>query len=431
MKQRIATWLAPVLALTLVLALALPAIAAEKAKEGAADFDMHAPYVRYHFQEYDMDFTFGSVVLGGVMNGGVEIGEAFATAAKIKDGDAASWQDEWFKMAQLAEARGEKSLKGGHKVSARQQLMRASNYYRISLMAMLPEDQRLAERGKKSRELMRKAGKLMEPPLEYFEVPFEGTVLPGYFRAAKAGGKPRKTLLMLGGGETFAEDLIFFIMPQAIERGYNFITVDLPGQGLMPLQGKHFRADMWKAVMAVVDKNIGRPQIDKKRLAVYGMSGGGGFAPQAAQHDKRLKAVVANSCVVDAHPLFASMTPVTTATADKVASWTSFHANTVKGVAWRWNVPMDNIPALVDANKGFTFSPEKVKVPLLSIVGQGEYDGGAEVQRQQKACIDGVANANKKLIVTPLSEGASNHCIMENRSVMAQEVFDWLDGALK
>ncbi|MDP3426246.1 MAG: alpha/beta hydrolase, partial [Humidesulfovibrio sp.] len=182
MKQRIATWLAPVL----VLALALPALAAEKAKEGAADFDMHAAYVRYHFKDNDMDFTFGSVVLGSATNGGVEIGEAFATAANIKDGDAASWQAEWLKMAKMAEERGEKSLKGGHKVSARQQLMRASNYYRIGLMAMLPDDPRLPEAGKKSRELMRKAGTLMDPPLEYFEVPFEGTVLPGYFRAAKA-----------------------------------------------------------------------------------------------------------------------------------------------------------------------------------------------------------------------------------------------------
>ena len=393
--------------------------------------DPHAPHVAFHFQDKEMDFAFGSLILGATSTGGCEIGEAFATAARIKDGDAASWQAEWLKMAKMAEERGEKSLKGGHKVSALQQLMRASNYYRIGLMAMLPDDPRLPEAGKKSRELMRKAGKLMDPPLEYFEVPFEGTVLPGYFRAAKADGTPRKTLLMLGGGETFAEDLIFYIMPQAIERGYNFITVDLPGQGLMPLQSKYFRADMWKAVMAVVDKNIGRPQIDKKRLAVYGISGGGGFAPQTAQHDKRLKAVVVNSCVVDAHPLFASMTPVTTATADKVASWNSFHANTVKGVAWRWNVPMDNIPGLVEANKGFSFTPSKISVPLISVVGEGEYSNGDEVKRQQKLCIDGVANANKKLVVTPLAEGASNHCIMENRSVMAQEVFDWLDNALK
>ena len=103
-------------------------------------FDAHDTGVRYHFNDTDMDFNFGAFVLGSAVNHGVEIGEAFNTAVKIKDGDAASWQGEWFKLAQLAEARGEKSLACGHKVSARDQLQRASNYYRISLLAMLVDD---------------------------------------------------------------------------------------------------------------------------------------------------------------------------------------------------------------------------------------------------------------------------------------------------
>ncbi len=416
--------------LLLALLLACPSGAAAAQAGDKPEFDMHAPYVRYHFADGDMDFTFGSVVLGSTTNGGCEIGEAFATAAAIKDGDAASWQEEWLKMAARTEARGEQSLAGGHKVSARQQLMRASNYYRIGLMAMLPDDPRLPKTGLKARALMRKAGQLMEPPLEYFEVPFEGTVLPGYFRKAKAGSAPQKTLLMLGGGETFAEDLIFYIMPQAIERGYNFMTVDLPGQGLLPLEKKYFRADMWKPIMAVVDLAMKRPDVDKKRFAAFGISGGGGFAPQTAEHDPRIKAVAMNSCVVDAYPLFASMTPVTTATPDKVASWNSFHANTVKGVAWRWGVPMDNIPGLVEANRGFAFDPAKVGIPALSFIGEGEYRN-PETQRQQKLCMDGLPNPKKKFVVTPLNEGASNHCIMENRSVMAQVLFDWLDDVLK
>lgn len=422
-------WLIPALMLSLLLPCS-PALAGQE--EGAKpEFDMHAPYVRYHFQDNDMDFTFGSVVLGSVGNGGVEVGEAFAVAGRIKDGDAASWQEEWLKMAAMAEKRGEASLSGGHKVSARQQFLRASNYYRIGLMAMTPDDPRLPQSGKKSRALMRKAGALMDPPLEYFEVPFEGAVLPGYFRPAAKDKKPRKTLLMLGGGETFAEDLIFYIMPQAIERGYNFITCDLPGQGLMPLEGKYFRAEMWKPVMAVVDWAMKRPEIDKARFAAYGISGGGGFAPQAAERDPRIKFVAMNSCVLDAEPLFASMTPVTTATAEKVASWGSFHANTVKGVAWRWGVPMDNIPGLVAANKGFSFDPAKVRIPAMVLIGEGEYGANAETQRQQKACMDGFQNPKKSFVITPLAEGASNHCIMENRAVMAQTLFDWLDGVTK
>ncbi|NDY55504.1 alpha/beta hydrolase [Desulfovibrio sulfodismutans] len=407
-----------------------PQASAQSTQTPEKEFDMHAPYVRYHFQDSDMDFTFGSVVLGSISNGGAETGEAFYVAANIKDGDAASWQEQWLRMAARVEARGRKSLDGGHLISAREQLMRASNYYRFGLLAMMPDDPRLKPTAITSREVMKQAGKLYDPPLEYIEIPFEGTMLPGYFRKAARDDSPRKTLLMLGGGETFAEDLIFYIMPQAIERGYNFMTLDLPGQGILPLEGKTFRPEMYLAVKTAVDYALARKDVDPDRLAVFGISGGGGFAPQAAQHDPRIKAVIMNACVVDAYPLFASMTPVVTATPEKVAAFNSFHGNTVKIVAWRWGVPMDNVPGLVEANKGFSFDPAKVTVPALSLVGEGEY-GGDETKRQQKLCLDGLANPTKQLVVTPLNEGASNHCVMENRSIVGQVAFDWLDDVFK
>lgn len=396
-----------------------------RSKEQKKVFDAHETYVRYHFKDSDMDFTFGSMVLGATVNRGCEIGEAFRTAANIKDGDAASWQEEWAKTARLVEARGEQSLAGGHKVSARDQFQRASYYYRLALLAMLPDDPRLREYARKSRSLLKKAGELFDPPLEYFEIPFEGTVLPGFFRKAAAGTKPVKTLIMIGGGETFAEDLFFYIAPQTYDRGYNFMTVDLPGQGLLPLEGKFFRRDMFVPMKAVVDYALGRPEVDPQRLAVYGYSGGGGFVPQAAMHDQRIKAIAMNSCVVDARPLFATM-PVVKATQKEIASWSSFHGNTVKLVCWRWGVPMDKPAGLVEANEGFRFDPAKVAVPALVIVGEGEYKS-EEVKRQQQLCLDNLPNLRKKFVVTPAMEGAANHCVMENRSLVSQVLFDWLD----
>jgi pimeloyl-ACP methyl ester carboxylesterase len=363
------------------------------------------------------------------VNHGVEIGEAFYTASKIKDGDAASWQEEWFKMARLAEARGEKSLAGGHKVSARDQFQRASYYYRISLLSILPDDPRLKERALKSRSLMKKAGELFDPPMEYFEIPFEGTVLPGYFRKAAAGTKPAKTLIMIGGGETFAEDLVFYIAPQTYDRGYNFMTVDLPGQGLLPMEGKPFRPDMNVPMKAVVDYALSRPDVDPQRLAAYGYSGGGGFVPQAAMHDGRIKAIAMNSAVVDAYPLFSTM-PVVLATKKEIKSWTTFHGNIVKAICWRWGVTMDKPSGLAEANKGFTFDPAKVAVPALLIVGEGEYKS-TEVKRQQQVCMDNFPNPMKKMIITPTTEGATNHCVMENRSLVSQVLFDWLDDVFK
>ena len=392
-------------------------------------FDAHESYVRYHFKDPDMDFSFGSLILGATINQGSEIGEAFHTAANIKDGDAASWQEEWLKTARLVEARGMESLAKGHKVSGRAQLQRASYYYRVGLLSMMPEDPRLKETAMKSRSCFKQAAKLFDPPIEYFEIPFEGTVLPGYFRKAAAGTTPRKTLVMIGGGETFAEDLFFYIGPQAFDHGYNFITVDLPGQGLLPLEGKTFRAAMNTPMKAVIDSVLSRPDVDPRKLVAYGMSGGGGFVPQAAMHDSRIKAIAMNSCVVDAHRLFATM-PMFKATKDEINSWSSFHRNTVELVAWRWGVKRDNLPGMVAANEGFAFDPAKVSVPAIIIVAAGEYKS-KEIERQQQECIEKLSNPKKKLVVTPAAEGASNHCVMENRSLMSQVLFDWLDEILE
>ena len=164
-------------------------------------------------------------------------------------------------------------------------------------------------------------------------------------------------------------------------------------------------------------------------VALGGISGGGGFVPQAAMHDPRIKAIAMSSAVVDAYPLFAAM-PVTRATPKAIASWSSFHANIVKVINWRWGVPMDKPSALVEANRGFTFDPAKITVPALLVVGEGEYKS-AETQRQQQLCMAKLPNPMKKLVVTPSDEGASNHCIMENRSIVGEVVFDWLDEVLK
>ncbi|MFW5488504.1 MAG: alpha/beta hydrolase [Desulfovibrio sp.] len=392
----------------------------------AKAYDAHATSYGYVFKDGDMDFHFGNLALGSAVNHGVEVGEAFYVASQIEDGDAASWNKEWYGLAQRAEARGEKSLAAGHTVSAREQLLRAAYAYRLSLIGMLPDNPEMLKRGLKCRSLMKKVGTLFDPPLEYFEIPFEGTVLPGFFRAA-AGKGPHKTLLMIGGGETFIEDLYFYIAPQAFERGYNFMTVDLPGQGLMPFAGKVFRTDTNVAMKPVVDYALSRADVDPRYLAAYGISGGGLFVPQAAQHDPRIKAIAMNSGVVDAEALFATM-PAALASKEEMASWSSFHRDVVRSICWRYGV--DEPAGLIPANKGNTFDPAKIAVPALIIAGEGEYKSD-EVQRQQQIAMDNFPNPKKKMVITPTNEGATNHCVMENRSLVGQVLFDWLDESFK
>ena len=69
-------------------------------------------------------------------------------------------------------------------------------------------------------------------------------------------------------------------------------------------------------------------------------------------------------------------------------------------------------------------------MPPLVMVASGEY-GSPEVKRQTKLCMDGLPNPQKRLVITLADEGASGHCVMDNRSLMSQELFDWLDEVFK
>src|SRR5260370_10932962 len=64
--------------------------------------------------------------------GGADLGEVLATASHIREGDETSWHQAWKATAQRVAKIGEQALASGHRVSAREALLRASNYYRTA-----------------------------------------------------------------------------------------------------------------------------------------------------------------------------------------------------------------------------------------------------------------------------------------------------------
>ncbi len=103
-----------------------------------------------------------------------------------------------------------------------------------------------------------------------------------------------------------------------------------------------------------------------------------------------------------------------------------FKKAVTSAVTWRWGLDPNNIKGQTEATKDFQFDPAKVTCPVLDIVGAGEYTN-KETERQQKEFMDNVGTQNKTLVITPENEGASSHCIGENRTLMSEIVFDWLD----
>jgi len=394
-----------------------------KEEEIKDEFQAHKKYYKLYFSNNDMDFAF-QWLLGSVVHGGCSIGECFYTASLMTDGDPQSWEIELTELAKRVEKRGKDVLERKHFISAREQYLRAYAYYRAVLGTMVPNDPNFKINLKKAISCFQKAAELFDPPIEPIRIPFEGKILPGYFIKAENDGKKHKTLIMIGGGETFAEDQYYFIAPAALKRGYNFLTVDLPGQGGLPLEGLYFRHDTEIPLKSVIDYALSRKEVDSEKLAVYGISGGGYYVPRAAAFEKRIKACIANSVIVNLYQLLKSSI---FQRLEKLKQKDPFMMRMIELIAWRWGADPSKPIDLINKNENFVFDPSKISCPMLILIGEDEYNSSKEIKAQQHYCYESLPNPKKKLIIAPRNEGAGHHCLGENLSLMSSFVFDWLD----
>jgi len=396
-------------------------------KEQQKKFNAHRQFHRMYFKANDMDFVF-QWLMGSAVHGGAGIGESFHAVSQMKDGDPASWGREWNALAGRVRERAEGMLRAGHTVSARETYLRAAVYYRAILASMLPTDPRFRPLTAAMRDCFRTGGALLEPPVERFDVPFEGATLPGYFQKAGPGNEPRPTLLMFGGAETFAEDMYYFIAPAAIKRGWNFATVDLPGQGDTPFQGLAFRADTEVPMKSILDALLDRADVDPLRLAAYGISAGGYFVPRAAAFERRIRACIANSMIFNFFEIWDKSTIRRIQGIYKIiVGWKApFAMRMGQLMAWRWGVDMDRLYDLPEKNRNFIFDPARIACPTLILVGEGENQNPLS-RAQQEQAMAALPDPRKKYIIGPLSEGAGHHCLGENVSLMSALVFDWLE----
>ena len=242
----------------------------------------------------DVQFWYETLrVFGADEYGGSQFGEVLATSARIKPDDYDSWYDAWNTTAERAAQEAEAQLARGHRISARDGFLRASNYYRSSEFFLHgnPRDPRIAHAYKGAVGSYKACAGLFDPPIEPVEIPYESTTLPGYFHRPDLTREPRATVIMHSGFDGSAEEMHVFGARAAVERGYNALVFDGPGQfGPLHREGLTFRPDWEKVVTPVFDFALTLPAVDAKRIALMGVSLGGVLAPRAAAFEKRIAA---------------------------------------------------------------------------------------------------------------------------------------------
>jgi len=234
---------------------------------------------------------------------GADIGECLSTAAHIKSKDFDSWYDEWMQTAERIYALGDESLTADCPISAKQSYLRASNYFRTAMFFIygFPIDPRLIEAYDKHCQSFEKAIALFSTPVEAVDIPFEKTFLRGYFYKVDGIDRKRPVVIVSNGYDGTHREGYFSAGAAALERGYNVLCFDGPGQGEMLIKQQIFMRYDWETVITpVIDYLMTRNDVDASKIALFGPSWGGYLAPRAAAFEHRLAALVVSPGQFDA-----------------------------------------------------------------------------------------------------------------------------------
>src|ERR1700683_2759725 len=380
--------------------------------------------------------------LNHVYCGGADVGECLSTAARIREGDASSWYDEWSKTAERIYSLAEKSDEQGHARSACEAYLRASNYFRTAYIFLMraPLDPRVPSAFVRQAEAFRKAAALFSPPVQQVEIPYEGGALPGYFLRANADASPRRTLILSGGYDSNAEELYFFNAAAALRRRYNCLCFDGPGQGAALIKrGLYFRPDWENVIRPVLDYLMTRDDVDRNRIALMGLSFGGYLAPRAATGEHRIAALIADPgqySLFEAvrHRVpgflrggFSDQNPVANAILRHI--FESMLRHPTKGWALRRGMLVHDVSSpleYVNLTRDYSLEGLVPKISCPTLVCTAEND---HIAALAKVLFDHLT-CEKQFITFTNEEGAGEHCEDGNRSLFHQRALDWLDEVL-
>ncbi|HYX69440.1 MAG TPA: alpha/beta hydrolase [Terriglobales bacterium] len=136
----------------------------------------------------------------------------------------------------------------------------------------------------------------LDPPLEVVHIPFEGSQIIGYLRLPKHPQGPVPLVIAVNGLDSRKEDLaesFGAILPY----GIGYLAVDGPGTGQAPIKVTE-NAD--RMLSRVIDYVQSRPEVDKNRIAVHGVSWGAYWATKLAIVERaRLRGASAQSPPID------------------------------------------------------------------------------------------------------------------------------------
>ncbi|KAM0467064.1 hypothetical protein ACHAPV_000578 [Trichoderma viride] len=321
-------------------------------------------------------------------NFGANTGEVLRAASQIIPGDFDSWYREFIFLADRIHSKAEAINSKRFPVSAREAYFRSATYYRAATTFLYAN---------------------------------------------------RPTVIVGSGYDGSQEELYHSIGRAILDRGWNFITYEGPGQPTVRRQqGLGFIHNWWEVVTPVVDYLTKRHDVDTDKIALVGVSFGGTLAPLAASHEHRLSAVMAIDGLTDLFSALQSQFPPQINSLFESGNKTEFDAlllsfigNTTIPTQLRWIIaqslwvfktpsPYEWLTKLREFKVDQTVA-NGIHCPVF--IGEGENDSSAPGQAEEMMQFLG-RKATYNLFKTDL--GAGEHCQLGAEAQVAQVTLDWL-----
>lgn len=394
---------------------------------------------RFHFRNGTMDFDAGWI-LGYSQLGGLAPGEVFECFNAIRDGDPDSWVRVFTDMADRQESAARQD---STPVPAGSRYLAAAVAARAAWHLVDPNTDRakvlLAQLERCFQASLAESGSPFAP----ISVATAAGTLPGYATAPIDGSsdEPADWYVVVGGGDTFREDLYFFGGARAAAQGYQVLLIDLPGQGSTPYAGLHFGEPTVLALREILTRL--RSNWPAARIVLTGYSGGGYFTVKALDDPDtaaatRIDALVASTPVSDIALLLERAMPAVLRRRPDghLARWATTLAGRINPVMrtaidkYRWQFGTEWIGEILPlASAAGVVATANLDLPLLAIVGESE---PAEAERQALLIFDELAarQPRSRLVRFERWTGADAHCQVNNLRLAHDTIFAWLQDVL-
>lgn len=396
---------------------------------------------------FNFDFL---IALGFTFERAADVGECFAVASQVKDGDFDSWVNAWEAMANRLNGIARAAEAKGHSVSASEAFLRASTYYNTAQWFTLGTSQpeRITEVWTAHKNAFEGFMRNGAYPMEILEIPYQDELpIPAYALLVDDSGEKRPWVILTNGSDGGYPESWAAGAAAALRRGYNALIFDGPGQNAMLFEDKvYFIADWETVVTPIVDYLLTRTDVDPEKLVLTGVSQGGYWAPRAAAFEQRLAAVVADPGVMKVWQSWANNLPPGTLEAfysatgaeqeqiaqeldQGVAEFAAQSPELAFQVAFRTypygTSSLSN--ALLQAEAmDLTDVAANITMPIMILDPEGELFWPGESQQ----LYDAVSSEQKVLATFTAAEGADLHCEPKAMGLRNQTVFDWLDEVL-